>query len=199
MPKLNDTQTILLSTAAQRDDGSLLPLPASHASGLAKARATKAIAALLKLGLARRARDHHAGEHPPHRRRRPLRPVPDRRRQGRNRHRRRRRWRRGEAPCPARRSTERPIKDDRRHRAPPARHRRHHGRADRGHRLAAAHDARGADRPAQEGPRDRPHASATETPATASLRPRNDRGHRANASPGWRPCRQPTSATSGAR
>lgn len=51
MPKLNDTQAILLSTAAQCDDGSLLPLPASHASGLAKARATKAITALLKLGL----------------------------------------------------------------------------------------------------------------------------------------------------
>lgn len=50
MPKLNDTQAILLSTAAQRDNGSLLPLPASHAEGLAKARAAKAMTALLKLG-----------------------------------------------------------------------------------------------------------------------------------------------------
>jgi hypothetical protein len=45
MSKLNDTQLILLSTAAQREGGSLLPLPET----LVKAgdRATKAIAALI--------------------------------------------------------------------------------------------------------------------------------------------------------
>ena len=46
MTKLNDTQLILLSTATQRDDGSLLPLPATLAD--AGDRATKAIAALIK-------------------------------------------------------------------------------------------------------------------------------------------------------
>lgn len=48
MPKLNDTQLILLSTAAQRDGGSLLPLP--DTLGDAGDRATKAITALIKLG-----------------------------------------------------------------------------------------------------------------------------------------------------
>ncbi len=46
MKKINDTQAILLSAASQRENGSLLPLPASLANGLAKARALKAIAAL---------------------------------------------------------------------------------------------------------------------------------------------------------
>ncbi len=46
MPKLNDAQLILLSTAAQRDGGSLLPLPETLAD--AGDRATKAIAALIK-------------------------------------------------------------------------------------------------------------------------------------------------------
>lgn len=49
MPKLNDTQLILLSTAAQRDGGSLLPLPETLAD--AGDRATKAIAALIKRAL----------------------------------------------------------------------------------------------------------------------------------------------------
>jgi hypothetical protein len=44
MPKLNDTQTILLSTAAQRDDGSLYPLPETLNPG---ARTIKAIASLV--------------------------------------------------------------------------------------------------------------------------------------------------------
>jgi hypothetical protein len=48
MPKLNDTQLILLSTAAQRAVGSLLPLPEVLAS--AGVRATKAIASLIKGG-----------------------------------------------------------------------------------------------------------------------------------------------------
>jgi hypothetical protein len=50
MTKLNDTQLILLSSAAARYDGSILPLPASMAD--AGARATKAVATLLKRGLA---------------------------------------------------------------------------------------------------------------------------------------------------
>ena len=48
MTKLNDTQSILLSTASQRDGGSLLPLPATLTEAAA---ATKAIAALIKSGL----------------------------------------------------------------------------------------------------------------------------------------------------
>ena len=47
--KLNDTHMILLSTASQRDSGSLLPLP----DGTAGARAIKAVAALAKSGLAK--------------------------------------------------------------------------------------------------------------------------------------------------
>jgi hypothetical protein len=50
MPKLNDTQLILLSTASQRDDGSFYPLPATLAD--ADDRATKAMAALTKCGFA---------------------------------------------------------------------------------------------------------------------------------------------------
>lgn len=45
MPKLNDTQLILLSTASQREGGGFYPLPATLAD--AGDRATKAIAALL--------------------------------------------------------------------------------------------------------------------------------------------------------
>jgi hypothetical protein len=48
MAQLSDTQSVLLSTASQRMDGSLLPLPAS----VTRSGATKAIAALLKRGLA---------------------------------------------------------------------------------------------------------------------------------------------------
>ena len=50
MTKLNDTQSILLSTAAQRDDASLYPLSDTQQSG--GARITKAIATLLDKGLA---------------------------------------------------------------------------------------------------------------------------------------------------
>ena len=53
MAKLNDTQTILLSTASRRDDHNLHPLPATLSEGV---RVTKAIAALVKAGLAE-ARD----------------------------------------------------------------------------------------------------------------------------------------------
>jgi hypothetical protein len=49
MTKLTDTQAILLSTASQREDGSVLPLPASIAPG---GGAGKAVAALLKRDLA---------------------------------------------------------------------------------------------------------------------------------------------------
>ena len=49
MPKLNDTQLILLSTAAGRSSGSLMPLPETIAT--AGERATRAIAALVKQGL----------------------------------------------------------------------------------------------------------------------------------------------------
>ena len=50
MPQLSDTQSILLATAAQREDGSLYPLPATitaPAGGVAKS-----IGALVKRGLA---------------------------------------------------------------------------------------------------------------------------------------------------
>jgi hypothetical protein len=48
MPKLNDTQLMLLSTASQREDGSLLPLPTSTCSA---AQLTKAKDTLRKAGL----------------------------------------------------------------------------------------------------------------------------------------------------
>lgn len=47
MPKLTDTQSMLLAHAAQHDDGSALPLPATLAN---TDRATKALAALGKRG-----------------------------------------------------------------------------------------------------------------------------------------------------
>lgn len=50
MPKLNDTQTILLSTASQRDDLSFYPLPGAFVRG--GARVDKAIATLIKAGFA---------------------------------------------------------------------------------------------------------------------------------------------------
>ncbi|WBY08143.1 hypothetical protein PIB19_00885 [Sphingomonas sp. 7/4-4] len=58
MTKLNDTQLILLSTAAARENGSLIPLPPTIAD--AGAKAANAIAALLKRGLAeeRETRDN---------------------------------------------------------------------------------------------------------------------------------------------
>ena len=49
MPKLNDMQSILLATAAQRDSGSLYPLPETLTAG---ARVPKAVAALLGTGFA---------------------------------------------------------------------------------------------------------------------------------------------------
>ena len=49
MTKLSDTQAILLSAAAQRADGNLLPLPGSLRGGAA----IKVVAALLARGLAR--------------------------------------------------------------------------------------------------------------------------------------------------
>ena len=48
MPKLSDTQSILLTAAARRPDGNLLPLPGSLRGGAA----TKVVAALLARGLA---------------------------------------------------------------------------------------------------------------------------------------------------
>jgi hypothetical protein len=50
MPKLNDTQLILLAAAAQRDARNLYPLPDTLAAGAD--RAAKATAALIKQGLA---------------------------------------------------------------------------------------------------------------------------------------------------
>ena len=47
MPKLSDTQSILLTAAAQRADGNLLPLPGSLRGGAA----AKVVAALLARGL----------------------------------------------------------------------------------------------------------------------------------------------------
>jgi Protein of unknown function (DUF3489) len=49
MTKLSDTQAILLSAAAQRADGNLLPLPSSLRGGAA----AKVVGALLSRGLAR--------------------------------------------------------------------------------------------------------------------------------------------------
>lgn len=49
MPKLSDTQVIILSAAAQRADGNVLPLPGSLRGGAA----TKVVAALLARGLIR--------------------------------------------------------------------------------------------------------------------------------------------------
>jgi len=48
MPKLTDTHTLLLAHAAQRDSGSLLPLPEALAG---TARTIKAVASLLRQGL----------------------------------------------------------------------------------------------------------------------------------------------------
>lgn len=49
MPKLTDTHTLLLAHAAQRESGSLFPLPDTLAG---TARSIKAVAALLRQGLA---------------------------------------------------------------------------------------------------------------------------------------------------
>ena len=48
MTKLSDTQAIVLSAAAQRPDGNLLPLPGSLRGGAA----AKVVGALLARGLA---------------------------------------------------------------------------------------------------------------------------------------------------
>jgi hypothetical protein len=50
MPKLNDTQTMLLSTAAQRSEGNLFPPPAT--SGTDTGRIGKAVARLIEGGYA---------------------------------------------------------------------------------------------------------------------------------------------------
>jgi hypothetical protein len=50
MAKLNDTQTVLLSTASQRHDGSVFPLPARFARS--SDRVIKALTGLLKTALA---------------------------------------------------------------------------------------------------------------------------------------------------
>ena len=47
MTKLSDTQLLILSAAAQRDDRNLLPLPGSLRGGAA----TKVVGALLSRGL----------------------------------------------------------------------------------------------------------------------------------------------------
>lgn len=57
MMKLSDTQRILLSTAAQREDGSIHPLPGKITLG---GGAAKAVAALLKRGLAEERNDRDA-------------------------------------------------------------------------------------------------------------------------------------------
>jgi hypothetical protein len=49
MTKLNDTQLILLSTAAQRENASLIPLPDNLTAAADKVR--KAIAAMIKTGM----------------------------------------------------------------------------------------------------------------------------------------------------
>jgi hypothetical protein len=49
MPKLNDTQLVLLTTASQREDGSILPAPDTLTSPPAQIR--KALQALTKKGL----------------------------------------------------------------------------------------------------------------------------------------------------
>ena len=149
MPKLNDTQTILLSTASQREDLSLHPLPDPHAK--AGARVAKAIATLLSGGLlqeretsatdeiARTEGDISYGLY--------VTPVglaaigvePGRRRRG----------------APARARARAHQQGGNRASPTTARGGRNAGRAGGRHRLAAAHDPRCADRPAQEGPRDR--------------------------------------------
>jgi hypothetical protein len=56
MTKLTDLDAILLSGAAKRDTGSLLPVPESVSGG--RARLTKAIAGLIKCGLAEERETH---------------------------------------------------------------------------------------------------------------------------------------------
>jgi hypothetical protein len=58
MSKLSDTQTILLSHASQRADGSLYPLPDTLAPGGGR---TKALAALVRGGLAEERETSDAG------------------------------------------------------------------------------------------------------------------------------------------
>ena len=79
MTKLSDTQAILLSAAAQRADGNLLPLPGSLRGGAA----TKVVGALLARGLAREEvtdlpdpRRQRAQHRLAQRGRRPRRPAP---------------------------------------------------------------------------------------------------------------------------
>ena len=60
MTKLSDTQAILLSAAAQRADGNVLPLPGSLRGGAA----AKVVGALLSRGLAEHITDEHAKADP---------------------------------------------------------------------------------------------------------------------------------------
>lgn len=60
MPKLNDTHLVILTTAAKRDSGSLLPLPKTLK--VTNAAATSALKALLKQGLAEERSAAQAGE-----------------------------------------------------------------------------------------------------------------------------------------
>ena len=86
MTKLSDTQVIILSAAAQRADGNLLPLPGSLRGGAA----AKVVGALLARGLAREEvtdradpRRQRAQHHLAQRGRRPRGPAPDHRRRAR--------------------------------------------------------------------------------------------------------------------
>lgn len=56
-PKLNDLQLVLLSTASQRKDGNLLPLPESVADSATRAK--KAIESLIKCGFVAEAHAAH--------------------------------------------------------------------------------------------------------------------------------------------
>ncbi len=49
MPKLTDSQLVILSTAAERDGGAVLPLPKSLKTG--KAAATRTVKSLMTRGL----------------------------------------------------------------------------------------------------------------------------------------------------
>ena len=58
MPKLNDTQSVLLATAAQRDGGSLYPLPDTLAPG---ARVVTAVTKLIAAALAEERKTSEPG------------------------------------------------------------------------------------------------------------------------------------------
>ena len=156
MPKLNDTQTILLSHAAQQTDLSLYPLAATHAS--AGTRVTKAIAGLLASGLveerqtstpdqiARNDGDLGYGLFATPAGLQAIGIEPEEAGQARE--------EKGGAEPPASRASG-TTKAATVLALLQAQAGRHVARADRGDRLAAAHHARCTDRPTQEGPRAR--------------------------------------------